>query len=143
LVAFDDTSSAEIAMHVEVKTVPASTQHFVQNTTAAITIDRVRRKQSTVLLVVIYHVAGLDFFVRPTADLTASHGKQGSRCCQNLSASTDAEESALIGVLHKMLRHYRDFAAQVTRKQKAEATASILLAFTGSIWRLRRRAEKP
>ena len=108
LVAFD-TSSAEIAMHVEVKTVPASTQSFVRYTTATIDVDRVRRKQSTVLLVVIYHEAGLDFFVRPTADFCAS--KQIGRCGQRLCASADAAESALTGVLYKMLERYRHFAS--------------------------------
>ena len=102
LVAFD-TSSAEIAMHVEVKTVPASTQEFVRNTTATIRIDKVRRKQSTVLLVVIYHEAGLDFFVRPTADFCASYGNRGSK----FTASSETAELALIGVLHNMLQHYR------------------------------------
>jgi hypothetical protein len=111
LVAFDDTSSAQIAMHVEVKTVPASTQGLVRNTTAAIRIDRVRRKQSTVLLVVVYHEAGLDFFVRPTSDFTARHETPGGRCVQRLAVSADAEELALKGVLHKMLERHRHFAS--------------------------------
>jgi len=137
LVAFD-TSSAEIAMHVEVKTVPASTQSFVRYTTAAINVDRVRRKQSTVLLVVIYHEAGLDFFVRPTADFCASHGgKESGRCCQHLSASADAEESALIGVLHKMLERYRHFASyrrqtHLTRLQFWEHTMAASASATAA-----------
>jgi hypothetical protein len=43
LVAFEPCSAA-IAMHVEVKTVPALTKGLARNTTARIQIDRVRRK---------------------------------------------------------------------------------------------------
>ena len=66
---------------------------------------RVRRKQSTVLLVVIYHEAGLDFFLRPTADFCARHGGESVRCAQKLtnSAATDEPQSALLSVLQKML----------------------------------------
>ena len=64
---------------------------------------RVRRKQSTVLLVVIYHEAGLDFFLRPTADFCARQGVEGGRCCQGLTARAATDESALLSVLQKML----------------------------------------
>jgi hypothetical protein len=100
-------------MHVEVKTVPAKTQGLakIRSTTAKIQIDRVRRKQSTVLLVVIYHEAGLDFFLRPTADFCASHGMQGGRCGQNIKSERDTDESALLSVLQKMLQRYRHLAS--------------------------------
>ena len=90
-------------MHVEVKTVPASTQGLARSTKAKIQIDRVLRKQSTVLLVVIYHEAGLDFFLRPTADFCARHGGESVRCAQKLTNSAATDESALLSVLQKML----------------------------------------
>jgi hypothetical protein len=95
--------SASIAMHVEVKTVPIPTQVLARKTTATIHIDKVRRKQSTVLLVVIYHEAGLDFFLRPTADFCARHGGESVRCAQKLTNSAATDESALLSVLQKML----------------------------------------
>jgi len=137
LVAFDDTSSAQIAMQVEVKTVPANTQGLVRNTTAAIRIDRVRRKQSTVLLVVVYHEAGLDFFVRPTADFTARHETPAGRCVQRLAVSAHEEESALTGVLYKMLERYRHFASyrrqtHLTRLQFWEHTMAASASATAA-----------
>lgn len=72
---------------------------------------RVRRKQSTVLLVVIYHEAGLDFFLRPTADFCARHGGESVRCAQKLTNSAATDESALLSVLQKMLQRYRHLAS--------------------------------
>jgi len=111
---------------VEVKTTGAKIVCLAGAPTAAITIRSVRPKQSTVLAVVLWHFAGFDLFVMPTAEFidgawthmvrgSAAYGTQIAKRTSVARAaascsSEDGKEEAISMVLSQMLDKFDHLA---------------------------------
>jgi hypothetical protein len=110
---------------VEVKTTGAKIVCVHGAETAAITIKSVRPKQSTVLAVVLWHFAGFDIFVMPTAEFidgawthmvrgSAAYGTQITKRTSVARAascsSEDGKEEAISMVLSQMLDKFDHLA---------------------------------